>query len=492
MYQEQTLYHYLYQALVSQIRSGAFLQQRTLPSQKVLCQQYNVGITTVRKVMKMLHEEGYIHTALGQPAIVIYTASIEEYMSVLIERREAIIDGYHGLGLLLPLLYKEAAKHCGKEELMTISKAIDTIDESMDHPSLIQTTNLVTKTLIRSLHNSLMIDLELDAENFLQVPFLPYPGLCNPFDQSATSVKEWLTKLYHYILNKQFDELYEMISDTYARSRNTVFTYMQTLEQYVEPIYPANKEHMQWFHIKERSELYARLAMKLLRRIIKGEFSQQKYIPSIPEIMKEYGVMKETASRSIALLNSLGITQSINKKGTIVRSGDPSENMIQIDFNDPIIQQRIQYCLEALQLIILGVETCTLLSYERRKCLIKDINQALTISKNSISPMLIQLLMEFVKQSMPTHSLKNIFQQLDELLVWGYYFKAVDESLYADQRKTIATFHTLMEVLEDDNEEKINLALKQTFLQIYHDVYFMISKMPYNFKTLPNVLTKTS
>lgn len=149
MYQEQTLYHYLYQALVSQIRCGVYLQQHTLPSQKQLTQQYNVGITTVRKVIKMLHEEGYVHAISGQPAVVTYKASMKDYIFALAARKEAVYDGFQGLGLLLPHLYREAAKHCKEADLHIMRKAIEDIDENMDIFSLYRQTNLFMTTLMQ-------------------------------------------------------------------------------------------------------------------------------------------------------------------------------------------------------------------------------------------------------------------------------------------------------------------------------------------------------
>lgn len=60
MNQNQQLYHYLYQTITSQIFNGTFIHGQDFPSQREICLRYNVGITTVRKVMKLLAEEGYI------------------------------------------------------------------------------------------------------------------------------------------------------------------------------------------------------------------------------------------------------------------------------------------------------------------------------------------------------------------------------------------------------------------------------------------------
>lgn len=486
MYQDQTLYHYLYQALVLQIKSGGFLQQRTLPTQKMLCQQYNVGITTVRKVMKMLDEEGYIQTALGQPAIVTYTAPIEDYISVLAGRKEEVRDAFEGLGFLLPHLYREASKHCSETEVSLMQQAIDEINENMDIGSLYHQTNLFFTTLIQVLNNPLILDLELDSENYLHIPFIPFQNLEDPFYRTADNVRNWLSNINDYILNQDRDTFYHIVFNTYQNSNKRVMAYFQALEHHTSSMVPPDEKDVYWFHVKERSELYAHLAMLILRRIVKGEFTDQKYLPSIPKIMAEYGVMKETASRSVALLNTLGITRTINKKGTVIISDTPRINITRADFHDPVIKKRLLYCLDALQFMALSIDSGIPFIPIEKKELVKDIKYYLkTMPDSRISPMMVQLLMTFIIHSVPTHSLKNIYRQVNELLVWGYYLEAVDKKLYPNSKKTASAMHELITALEAEDEQRIPNALKQAFLQIYRDSYTLIKRLPYDFGPLP-------
>ena len=71
MRQAKNLYQYLYNSLASQIECGYLQPGQMLPSQPRLCEQYNVGITTVRKVVQMLAQDGYVRQTAGKPAQVI-------------------------------------------------------------------------------------------------------------------------------------------------------------------------------------------------------------------------------------------------------------------------------------------------------------------------------------------------------------------------------------------------------------------------------------
>ena len=80
MKQSQNLYEYTLQILKIQFLSGAYMPGQIFPSQRELCMQYNVGITTIRKVLKILNQEGYIHTAQGHPSIVTCQTSEKKYI----------------------------------------------------------------------------------------------------------------------------------------------------------------------------------------------------------------------------------------------------------------------------------------------------------------------------------------------------------------------------------------------------------------------------
>lgn len=68
----QTLFNYLYDALVRQIVSGKLSYGEKLPSLRSLCQIYQVGIRTVRDVTEKLIREGYIESVQRSHIKVCY------------------------------------------------------------------------------------------------------------------------------------------------------------------------------------------------------------------------------------------------------------------------------------------------------------------------------------------------------------------------------------------------------------------------------------
>ena len=98
---ETHLYEMVYQSMLTQLYNGTLRCGHSLPSQQELCRQYNIGITTIRKVMRMLEENGFIRTASGKRAVVCFNDKDQAYISTLLRRRESISDVCRGLEILM-------------------------------------------------------------------------------------------------------------------------------------------------------------------------------------------------------------------------------------------------------------------------------------------------------------------------------------------------------------------------------------------------------
>jgi len=72
MGEKKTLFNYLYNELVKQIESGKLSYGDSLPSYRIICDKYNVGIRTVRDVIKKLSADDYIKTIARSHIEVVY------------------------------------------------------------------------------------------------------------------------------------------------------------------------------------------------------------------------------------------------------------------------------------------------------------------------------------------------------------------------------------------------------------------------------------
>ncbi len=54
------LYQQIYSDLLEKIRDGTYLENKSLPAERVLCQMYHVSRSTIRRTLDELQKEGYL------------------------------------------------------------------------------------------------------------------------------------------------------------------------------------------------------------------------------------------------------------------------------------------------------------------------------------------------------------------------------------------------------------------------------------------------
>lgn len=78
------LYYQLLEILVKKIQDNSWPEHHQLPSERELCDQYQMSRTTVRKTMQLLEQDGYIYTKHGKGSYVapkVYDQSLVNFYS---------------------------------------------------------------------------------------------------------------------------------------------------------------------------------------------------------------------------------------------------------------------------------------------------------------------------------------------------------------------------------------------------------------------------
>lgn len=71
MKRQETRFSYVYEDLKKRIVSGQFQPGSKLPSSRNLCEEYNVGIATITRVLDTLKAEKFIDIQIRQAPIVL-------------------------------------------------------------------------------------------------------------------------------------------------------------------------------------------------------------------------------------------------------------------------------------------------------------------------------------------------------------------------------------------------------------------------------------
>ncbi|MFQ9872313.1 MAG: hypothetical protein ACLRVT_04655, partial [Oscillospiraceae bacterium] len=121
--------------------------------------------------------------------------------------------------------------------------------------------------------------------------------------------------------------------------------------------------------------------------------------------------------------------------------------------------------------------------------LIRTISARLdAVGTGWLSPLSVQLLMSCFHQWAPCQSLKNIYYQLSELMLWGYYLKPLDSFYHQDLTGTQQAMRMVVSALLHPGQEGLPQAMQEAFLQIYRDVSAILSRLYGESLTLPAAL----
>lgn len=305
--------------MLTQLYNGTLRCGHSLPSQQELCRQYNIGITTIRKVMRMLEENGFIRTASGKRAVVCFNDKDQAYISTLLRRRESISDVCRGLEILMPSIYVAGAHlYTAYDKLEDSLPAVSR--ETDSYKPYIQINQFLTEFLI-PLNNPVILDLRSDMEHYAWIPYLSVSDMAYPYTLTEGYACSFLLHVLSLARQKQDRALSDCLQQIYRGMGKHAANYLDMLKEKYPEV--PEKDSYHWFSGKSRIPLYTVVARDLFKRTEMGEFDSRIYLPSVPQLMQEYGISKSTASNAIALLSDIGFVRILDKKESYAGRGNP-------------------------------------------------------------------------------------------------------------------------------------------------------------------------
>lgn len=466
MREDNIRYESLYRALRMQIDSGVIRQGAYLPAQQTLCRQFNVGITTVRRVMRMLEADGLITCASGSRARVCVSLDDAACAAALLQRQESIRDILSGLACIMPTLYVQGALR--GSAVPDLPALIAQIRPDMNLAAVYRLGAACFSELLVPFRNAVLLDLQSDLSQYSQIPDLPFTGLANPFAVPPQAARAYLSRFHALLEQKQADALASWFRQVFGwmdRQADAYFTSLRRQYACGEAAPP-----YQWFAAKGRAHLYTLVARSLYRRIEAGEFVNRTYLPSVPEIMQTYTVSKSTASAAVALLSDVGMVRTIDKKG-IVRQESGEKAPLRLAGG--VIAEHLVLFLDALQILALCAEPLARAAYgamnraQKQALCAAWAREAQAVSGTRT----VMLLVDFLQRYVPQDCLKRILSQFDDLLIWGHYLTRIGEifdEFYALDAEIITQFQVLCRTWRSGDESACAQIIASIFKKMFY------------------------
>lgn len=462
---ENNLYETVYQSMLTQLYSGVLRCGQSIPSQQELCRQYNIGITTVRKVLGMLEKDGFIRTSAGKRGVVCFDENKQSYISVLLKRSDSILDIYRGLEILMPPLYAAGAVRYpdyGKLDSLAIAAARES-----DLYTFYQQASRFFAEFLMPFGNPVILDLQSDMEHYARIPYLPASGLANPFTITCSYARTNLQYILSLAGERQEEALTVRLRRMYREMGTRIAFYLEALEKKysAEP----GKEAYQWFSGKSRVPLYTVVARNLFKRAEMGEFDGCTYLPSVPLMMEEYHISKSTASNAVFLLSDIGFVRTLDKKGIVRRNGGELQP---IRLDEKIITEHLVLFLDVLQILSVCADSLSSAAFSALSRPQKDETARLWAGYRDTcsTAQIVQILLHFLQKNMPSKCLRSILEQFDNILIWGHYMDRMntcDITSRHQDSEIRRCFAKLQTALCEDKEEDFTRPFSSIFAMVY-------------------------
>lgn len=417
----------VYSLLTIQIEFGAYRYGDTLPKMEDAAQWLSVSLDTVRSAYLRLKQDGSIRLSkhAGATVIVQYSAQETEkhIQTFFSDRRTAVLDLCGSLSPLFCHVQWTALKAADSEHLDKMER----LCLRRDIPPVFIVTQYL-ELIFRTLDNALLMRLVWHTFMFIFAPLLTVSHNNRLFEACG----DCLLPMLALCRKKDWTGLYDTIETSYLSFACAIRQFYDT--QITKEPYE-NTISFQWNVYQKANQRCYSLAMELLYTISRSR-STGEFLPSPAVLGREHGVSVSTIRRTLALLNQLGATRSINGVGTqVLKTENSAQNC---DFSQTIIQKRLIDFTHSLHILMLTCRACAEVTFSSmppavfRRCR-EQLEEAKAIQQHES---IVFISLGFIARFAPFDAVRGIYGQLRQVLLWGYPLRGIHGS-----RETVNAFY---------------------------------------------------
>lgn len=392
----------------SHILFGFYRYGEQLSSVSKISSSFQLGRNTVRAALAKLEDKGYIVTEERKVARVVYQgteADFEEYAArYFVPRREGILDFSRAGKLLILPLWEAGLHNLDRKALL----AVGTGQGSVISDARPMPINLYVDVL-RTLDNNLLLTFYWQCLRY--VSFL-YPS--KKISDTKADGEVLLQENQLESLSLRFERLY-------GCAEEKILDFIQRAEKkyHLEDV---PQIPFQWIIYRQRPQVRYTLASRVIREILGGRYPAGSFLPSLPKMAEEYQVSQSTVRRTLAVLESLGVTRSYMGVGTKV-----CMEPVDFDRNASDIRESLRLHGEGLQMLALTVQgvmlfTLETATHEKRRGLLEELS---LLKGKTGSILFIDLFLSFIVKECPSGIVRECYDKLRDLVTWGYILSVV-------------------------------------------------------------------
>lgn len=418
MERKKTMFQYLHDSLVRQITSGQLAYGEQLPPLRSLCGLYNVGIRTVRDVIRAMAAEGYVTTVPGSHVRVSYKAGDDgtRLAETELSRRDALYGLMKTMEHIMPHIYGAAAAYCDDALIGACRRDVAGID-GMGTKAQWRRARVAFQRILSAYKNDLLDDLYIDIDLSAQVVIVP--GFENPYGEMSVGAEAGLNRLFDMLAAGDYGGVSAVIRNMYRDAAQAVLTYYEAVQVAYPEAAPEQLPY-QWNAEKGRSHTYMKVTREIIKRICAGEYPDGSDLPGSGALCDEYHISPYTAFNVMETLERLRLVKKGNgRRSYVITCGEASTKVLFAD-DGPTPAADAMTFLGAVHILSLISPGIAGLGYDYLTAGDMAALSAHIEERRSMS--LSKSILMVLARAQPYQPLKAICMELVRLVDWGYYF----------------------------------------------------------------------
>ncbi len=339
------MYESVFRIIKNKIESGLLPEGTSLPSRADLCREYGVSEKTIRRVLAMLEENGFIETSQGKRPVVSVRRNGHKTTILALDKIDVSVTNdvlRTGILLCYPVI-KNGISLCSRSDLEIPRRILDHMD--IGNPS--EFWNL-SKKFYRFFVARNENSLTLQAVDSLGLSEL------RPLQDNVQ------LRSRYYRQMKEFMRVLE----TEGEPESIRFDDMSGLYGLAEGGKPAFKAAPDSAVLLGRTQLekllqisevrYSAVYMDIVGLISVGRYRYGDQLPKHRELQEMYGVSVDTTIKAVQILQELGIVKTVRGNGIFVEMD--RHEIQKIHMPPHLVALHVRRYLDTLELLTLTIE----------------------------------------------------------------------------------------------------------------------------------------
>lgn len=376
---------------------------------------FGVSTITSREAIRLLKEKGYVAGSHGKRTIVIFDRSKSGKPPLdIFAEKETLEDLFQSLYLLVPSVFYQSYLVCGEQELEHLEKILDVFTEVWDEKSLHYLFYLVSR-----LNNPLLNDLYADTLLY------SYPAHLLRFYNEP----DW-----EETYKKLESDSRKMIDLRKRGEHKALWKALHTTYLAYDPEYASvdRRKSPKQTYTWGKKDICHSIARELIYRIYCEIYPASTFLPSPKILSQEFSSPIITIRRAIGLLNKLGVTESINGKGTKVLS--IAEGREKIRWSEPSVRKSIMTYFHALHIFAMNCKSVAeaLFPYMDKAKRELARNKIIAAKESGYTEAVAGICFSALLENSHLCAIREIYLRLEDLLLWGYPLVYIAPRLHMD------------------------------------------------------------